>query len=99
LSNSDLIVMTPATARPGKEDAVYQALREVAEAARAQPGCVEYRIFRSAEEPVNSITFERWSSRQKRDGFLAGPDVKRFGAAVSGAFVQSPQPVSYQDVD
>jgi quinol monooxygenase YgiN len=99
MSNSDLIVMTPATAKAGKEQAVYEALREVAQAARAQPGCVDYRIFRSADDPAHSVTFERWSSRQDRDGFLAGPAVKKFGAAVTGAFVQSPQPASYQDID
>lgn|SRR5690349_3322604 len=99
MSNSDLVMMTPATAKPVSEQAVYDALREVAKAARAEPGCLDYRVFQSATDSTASITFERWSSKAERDAFLAGPDVKAFGAAVSRAFVTSPQPAAYQDLD
>jgi quinol monooxygenase YgiN len=99
MRNSNLVIMTPAKAKPGKEQDVHRALRDVAKAARTQSGCVEYRSFRSAENAAVTVNFERWSSKEERDAFLAGPDVKKFVAAITGAFVESPQPVSYQEID
>ena len=99
MSNSNLVVMTPAKAKPGKEQAVLRALGDVAKAGRIQSGCVEYRSFCSAEDSAVTVNFERWSSKEERDAFLAGPDVKKFIAAITGAFVESPQPVSYREID
>lgn len=99
MSNSDIIVITTVKTMLGKEQDVLQASLEVAKAARAQSGCVDYRILRSIEDPATTLNFERWSSEAERDTFNAGPDVARFIAAVSGAFSESPQPVSYQVMD
>lgn len=99
MKNSDLVVMTTAEAKPGKENSVQQALRDVAKAARSQPGCLEYSILRSAENPAVTFNVERWASKAERDTFLAGADVKKFASAVSGAFVKSPQPISYEILD
>lgn len=99
MKNSDIVVMTTAEAKPGKEKIVQQALCDVAKAARAQSGCIEYRIIRSAENPAVMVNFERWASKAERDTFLAGTDVKKFASAVSGTFVESPQPESYEILD
>lgn len=99
MKNSDLIIMTTAEAKSEKKKTVQQALREVAKAARGQSGCIEYSVFRSEENPAVTINFERWESKVERDTFLAGADVKKFASAVSGAFVESPQPVSYEILD
>lgn len=98
MSTSTLVVMTEATAKPGKEQEVQRALHDVAQAARSQRGCIDYRVFRSAEDPAVTINFEQWSSEAERNTFLDGPDVEKFAAAVSGAFAESPQPVSYQEL-
>jgi quinol monooxygenase YgiN len=98
MSNSNLVVMTTSKIKPEKEKEVHQALRDVAKAARAQSGCIDYRIVRSAEDSAVTINFELWSSKEERDAFLAGPDVKKFIVAVSGGFAESPQPVSYQEI-
>ena len=90
--------MTKVNAKPGKEQDVLRASLEVAKAARAQAGCVDYRIFRSPENPSITMNFEIWSSEAERDTFLAGSDVEKFVAAVSDAFAESPQPISYQEV-
>ena len=98
MSNSNLVVMTAAKAKPGKEQEVHRALRDVAKAARTQSGCVEYRSFRSAEDSALTVNFEQWSSKEQRDAFLAGSDVTKFIAAITGAFAESPQPVSYHEI-
>lgn len=98
MNNTDIIFMTTAISKPEKQEQVYQALCDVAEAARAQTGCIDYRIFRSSDNATTTVNFEQWSSEQARDAFLAGPDVQKFAAAVSGAFAESPQPTLYQQV-
>jgi quinol monooxygenase YgiN len=98
MRNTDLVVMTQATAKPEHEPAVTTALRDVAAAARTHAGSVEYRLLRSATDPASTITFERWSSKAERDAFLGSPAVKTFVGAVTGAFAETPQPVSYEEV-
>lgn len=98
MNNSNIVFMTKVKAKPGKEQEVLQASIEVASAGRMQPGCVDLRILRSTEDPAVTINFERWSSEEARDAFMAGPEVEKFITAVSGAFVESPQPVSYQEI-
>ena len=99
MSNSNLVVMTAARAQPGKEQDAQQALLDVAKAARTQSGCLDCNIFRSTEDSAMTTNFERWSSKEERDAFLAGPHVKKFIATVAGAFVESPKPVLYQEID
>ncbi|MEX2437844.1 MAG: antibiotic biosynthesis monooxygenase family protein [Candidatus Babeliales bacterium] len=96
MKNSILVIMTTAEAKAEKEKSIQQALCDVTKAARARPGCIEYRVFRSAENPAVTVNFERWTSKEERDKFLADEDVKKFASAVSGAFVKSPEPVWYE---
>src|SRR5699024_12553313 len=97
--NYYMVNKTTAEDKPGKEIKVRQAICDVARAARAQLGCIEYTVLRSAENPAITVNFERWVSKANRDIFLAGADVKEFASAVSVAFVESPQPVSYEILD
>lgn len=99
MKSPNFIFTTTAEAKPGKEKIVQQALCDVAKAAREQSGCIEYSILRSEENPAETVNFERWTSKAERDTFLAGTDVKKFASAVSGAFVESPQPKSYEILD
>jgi quinol monooxygenase YgiN len=96
MENTDIVFMTTARSRLGREAEVQRALRDVAQAARAQPGCVEYLILRSAAEPAVTINAERWETEAQREAFLAGPAVETFSSAVSGAFAEPPQPMSYR---
>lgn len=99
MSNANLVVTTVATAKPGKEHVVHQALLVVAEAACKQPNCINFRVFRSIENNAITINFEEWSSEKERDTFLAGPDVEKFATAVSDAFATSPHSTSYQELE
>lgn len=99
MKNSDFVVTTTAEAKPGKENVVQQALCDVAKAARAKSGCIEYNVLRSKENPASTVNFERWVSKKERNKFLTSADVKEFASTVSGAFVESPEPVSYEILD
>lgn len=96
MKDSNLVFMTKAEAKPEKQETVQEALHDVAKAAHKQSGCIEYSVFRSTENPAVTVNYERWVSKEERDNFLAGPDVKKFASAISGAFVESPQPVSFE---
>ena len=99
MSNSSVIVMTAAKAKPGREQELHRALRDVAQAARRQAGCVDYRIFRSAEDVGATLNVEQWTSEEERNASLAGPEVETFIAAVSDIFAGAPEPISYQEID
>jgi quinol monooxygenase YgiN len=96
MNNTNLVVMTTAKSKPEKAEQVHQALIDVAEAARAQTGCVDYRIFCSTEDQNCTVNYEIWASAAERDAFNAGPDVAKFVAAVSDGFAEPPQPVEYE---
>lgn len=99
MKNSDLVVMTTAEAKPGKEKTVHQVLYDGAKAASEQSACIEYSVFRSKENSAVTVNFERWTSKEERDTILSDSDAKKFSSAVSGAFVESPQPKSYDIMD
>jgi quinol monooxygenase YgiN len=92
------VFITSVKSKAGKEQEVLQASLEVAKAALAQAECVDYRIFRSTDDPAVTVNFERWSSQEARNTFNAGPDVEKFIAAVSDKFAESPQPISYYEI-
>jgi quinol monooxygenase YgiN len=99
MNNSNMVVMTKASIKTDKYQEVLDALQLVAEAARKQSGCLEYLILETADEPSTTMNFERWVSADERDAFNAGPDVQQFAAAVSGKFTESPQPVTYTEIN
>jgi quinol monooxygenase YgiN len=98
VDNIIIVVMTVAHAKPERQVEVVRALSDVAKAARAEDGCIEYRVFRSSENAMTSVNYERWSSNEAREAFLAGPAVMMFVAAIDDAFTEPPQPVAYEEI-
>ena len=95
MENNEVVVMTTAAAKPGMEARVRDALRDVSAAGRRHPGCLEYSVFVSEAEPNVTICHERWTSKANRDAFLNSADVTAFITAITGAFLTSPSPISY----
>lgn len=92
---TNIVFMTKVKAKAGQEQVILQASLEVAEAARGQAGCVDYRIFRSPEDSAITMNFEIWTSEEDRNSFNNSPHVEKFIAAVSDAFAEPPQPIQY----
>jgi CubicO group peptidase (beta-lactamase class C family) len=61
------LVISSAKAKPEKEKELERALRDVAEPARAQAGCVAFSLYRPSEDPKVIIAFERWASKKDHD--------------------------------
>jgi len=62
-------------AKAGSEQAVGQALRDLVEPTRAEPGCTSYELFSSAADPATFITVETWTSQADLDAHLQSPHV------------------------
>lgn len=59
LKNEEVAVLATVTAKPGKEAELERALRDVAGPTRAQSGCLQFELYRSAQDPATITVFER----------------------------------------
>lgn len=51
-------------AREGEEKSVEEALREVLGPSRAEPGCLDFHLFRSARDPRLFYIHSRWADAE-----------------------------------
>jgi len=56
----DLYIFARFHAASGQSDAVAAALAQVASPTREEPGCLDYRVFRSALDPGLFFVQSRW---------------------------------------
>lgn len=62
-----LIVLARYTVASGWEETVSVALREMESRSRAEPGCLEYRVYRSVEGPSLFMLFEVYANQAAYD--------------------------------
>jgi quinol monooxygenase YgiN len=98
MSDEHLIVMTEVTTKPERQAKVWEAMATIAQVAREQAGCIEYCILQSAEDPAVTINYERWTSEEARDVFMASAAVATFVEAIDipNSFIGNPGPVTYK---
>jgi quinol monooxygenase YgiN len=72
----EVVVIATATARPGQEAALEEALRDAAVPTRAQPGCISFELLRRSADPATMVAIERWASDEDHQGHLLGEHVK-----------------------
>jgi quinol monooxygenase YgiN len=97
--NSDLIVIASAKAKPGKETELERALREVTGPTRAQPGCIQFSLYRSTSDPSTLIGFERWASAAHHQRHLQGAHVQKLMGRLIDILAEPPNIVSYEVLD
>jgi quinol monooxygenase YgiN len=97
--NSDLIVIASAKAKPGKEAELERALREVTGPTRAQPGCVQFSLYRSTSDRSTLIGFERWASAAHHQRHLQGVHVQKLMGRLTDILAEPPNIVSYEVLD
>jgi quinol monooxygenase YgiN len=96
-STADLIVIAAATARAGREADLEHALREAAGPTRAQPGCVEFSLFRAGGGTI--VGFERWASAADHERHLKGAHVQKLMGRMADILAGPPNIVAYQIID
>jgi len=65
-------------ARAGNEGAVEEALREVMEPSREEPGCLSFHLFRSMREPRLFYIHSKWADEAAFQKHAELPHTKRF---------------------
>lgn len=82
---SELQVVATIPAKPEAADAIREALRSLAEATRAEEGCLAYDLFESGSTPGTFVTVERWTDSAALDAHMSAPHVAAAFAAADGA--------------
>ena len=76
-------------AKPGREEFLEDAMRELAVPSRGEEGCLMYDLCRPKGEPGTVIVLEEWTSQAALDEHMASPHFKGFletaGDALAGA--------------
>ena len=75
-------------ARPDRNAQLLKELIELERASRADPGCLDYTVFRDADRPDRFVLVEEWSDQAALDEHNAQPHVGRFVASASELLVE-----------
>ncbi|HUL91341.1 MAG TPA: putative quinol monooxygenase [Burkholderiales bacterium] len=92
------IVLASATAQPGKEAELEAALREAVQPTRAQPGCLQFSLWRPAGAAGTLVGFERWASAEHHQAHLQGAHVQRLMSRMGGVLAAPPEIRVYEVV-
>ena len=65
-------------ARPGEGDAVAATLVHHVAATRAEPGCVQFDAYRSADDPDEFALYERYVDEPAFESHRASPHFQRY---------------------
>ena len=69
-------------AQAGKVAELEEALKELAQEARKEPGSIAYELHRSASEPDEYLVYEMWRSKGDLDAHMKAAVVQAFLARV-----------------
>ncbi|MDR7253124.1 quinol monooxygenase YgiN [Nocardioides sp. BE266] len=82
---TELQVVATIPAKPEAVDQIRAALQVLADATRAEEGCLSYDLFESATAPGTFVTVERWTDAAALDVHLSSSHVADAFAAADGA--------------
>src|SRR5215470_3138545 len=74
----ELYIFARFHARPGQEQAVADALRDVVRPSRGEPGCLGIRAFRSTRDPRLFYIHSRWRDEAAFETHAGLPHTVRF---------------------
>lgn len=77
-------------AKPGKEQALRNALLAVCGPTRAEKGCINYDLHVSPDNPGLLVFHENWASKADLDAHLASPHIDAFRAVAGDLLAEPP---------
>jgi quinol monooxygenase YgiN len=90
-----LTVVAVLKAKPGKEEALREALLGLVEPTRAEAGCVQYDLHVSTDKPAEFVFFEKWVSQQALDEHLQKPHLVGLRSRADELFAEPPDIRTY----
>lgn len=85
-----LVILSSATAAPGRRDDLVTAAREMAAATRVDAGCVSYAFAADVEDPDRVLGIEVWADRAALDAHMAHDHTRAFLAVAPGLVASEP---------
>ena len=79
-----------------REDLIRIGTR-VAEASRAEEGCIDYRLYEAADAPNEFVFIEEWRDDAALQAHFATPHIAEFMAAIATA-IEWPPDVKFHEV-
>lgn len=86
-----LTVIAILKAKPGKETALREELTALVPITCQEPGCINYDLHVSTENPGHFMFHENWASKQHLDDHLARPHLTALAAKGEQLFAEPPQ--------
>lgn len=91
MTDAQLISIAKATARPECADELEHELRARVAPTTAQPGNIEFSLYRSLDDPAAIVAIERWASRADWEHHLQGPHVTSLMAVFESVLAGPPE--------
>lgn len=85
-----ITVIAVLKAKPGKEAALRAELLNLVEITRQEPGCINYDLHVSSENPGHFAFHENWASKEQLADHLARPHLVALGAKGPELFAEPP---------
>jgi quinol monooxygenase YgiN len=76
MADGNVTVVATFKAKPGMEETVRAAIEAVIAPTRAEPGCINYDLHQSTDDPSIFMLYENWVSKKVLDEHLAMPYLK-----------------------
>src|SRR5215472_8989598 len=77
----ECVVIAQYRVRAGEEEKVEAALRQMVAPTRAEPGNLDYQVFRDPTDPALFVLFERYAGEEAFEAHRASP---HFGTWLAG---------------
>jgi len=78
------------SAKPGHEEVLTNALRELVAPSREEAGCILYDVCVVKDEPGKLLVLEEWESQDALDQHMATPHFQAFLADAGDALAGEP---------
>ncbi|KUP04049.1 monooxygenase [Bacillus coahuilensis m2-6] len=59
-----IVITAVLKSKPGREQELFQALKEVIEPSREEAGCLQYDLHQSSEDQRVFVFYERWKDEE-----------------------------------
>lgn len=77
-----IVLIVHTTIKPGTEEECKRICREVTEQSRKEPGCLQYVIHQSTENPLSIAFYEQYVDQAAFDAHRASPHFARYRADI-----------------